>query len=441
MNILIVEPSKIYQRALEKIFEPYASYIFVSQSGEEAKNIYLSVSIDLVCLSYYLADMDGSEFVTELRRLKWGETLPILMITSKEIQDTTIKSMHEEVTEIFHKNNLAALEQYLKTYTQYAQQHAGLSGNILLIDNDQQQAKAIWEFFKNAQLNFVHLTSAEEAAHMAGAAKFDLIITNALLSGSMSGMALIREIRAINETMHRVPILAISAANNLSQKIELLRAGANDSIARPLLLEELSVRIKNLLQNKKLFDTVELQRKQLKEMAFRDPLTGMYNRHLLFATADRTLEEAYRHGYPVSIMVIDLDHFKKINDTFGHARGDFVLQAVAQLLMRMFRGNDTAVRLGGEEFIILLPHCDGDAAVAKAQSLRLQIETLMPASISITASIGVSKISEKKRIKYDALFAAADEAMYAAKMSGRNCVAFRQPPITASQTGWTMDNK
>ena len=425
MNILIVEPSKIFQLALEKIFAPYATNILVSHSGEEAKNIYLSVSIDLVCLSFYLADMDGAEFVSTLRKLKWGETLPILMITSKECQDATIKSMHDGVTEVFRKNDLAALEKYLMTYAQYARQHAGLSGNILLIDNDRQQAEAICDFFKNTQLKFIHFTSAEEAANMARAAEFDLVITNIVLSGPMSGMALIREIRAINETMYRVPILAISAAINPSQKIELLRAGANDSVVKPILFEELSVRVKNLLQNKKLFDTVELQKKQLKEMAYRDPLTGMYNRHLLLATADRTLEESYRHGYPVSIMVIDLDHFKKVNDTFGHATGDLVLQAVAELLMRVFRGNDTVVRFGGEEFIILLPHCDGEAAVAKAQSLRLQIGELMPASITVTASIGVSKTPATGRISYNALFDAADQAVYEAKMKGRNCVVFR----------------
>jgi two-component system cell cycle response regulator len=430
VNILIVEPSKIYQLALEKIFASYATNIFISESGAEAKKIYHSVSIDLVCLSFYLADMDGIELVSTFRKLKWGETLPILMITSKESQDATIKSLRDGVTEVFRKNNLLVLEKYLATYAQYARQHAGLSGDILLIDGDSRQAKDICDFFKDSQLKFVHFTSAEEAADMARAAEFDLVITNVVLSGPMSGMALIREIREINNTMYRVPILAITDETNVSQKIELLRAGANDSVQKPVLLEELSVRVKNLLQNKKLFDTVELQKQQLKEMAFRDPLTGLYNRHLLVATAERSLEEAYRHSYSISMMVIDLDHFKKVNDTFGHATGDVVLQAVADLLLRTFRGSDTAVRFGGEEFVILLPHCDGEAAITKAQSLRLQIEKLTPASIPITASIGVSHTLENVRTSYDELFAAADEAVYAAKMSGRNCVAFREPVIS-----------
>ncbi len=436
MNILIVEPSKIYQLALEKIFASYATNLFITESGSEAKKIYNSVSIDLICLSFYLADMDGIDLVSTFRNQKWGETLPILMITSKESQDATIKSLHDGVTEVFRKNNLASLEKYLLTYAQYARQHANLSGDILLIDSNMQQAQAICDFFKDSQLKFVHFTSAEEATDMARAAEFDLVITNVILSGPMSGMALIREIREINETMYRVPILAITGQTNVSQKIELLRAGANDSIQKPILLEELSVRMKNLLQNKKLFDTVELQKQQLKEMAFRDSLTGLYNRHLLLATAERSLEESYRHGYPMSLMVIDLDHFKKVNDTFGHATGDVVLQAIADLLLRTFRGSDTAVRFGGEEFVVLLPHCSGEAAIAKAQTLRLQIEKLRPASIDVTASIGVSHTLEKVKTTYDALFAAADEAVYAAKKSGRNCVAFREPvmPVSLSMT-------
>jgi len=430
MNILIVDPSKIYQRVLEKIFKDYATNIFISDSGAEAKNIYQVVSIDLICLSFYLSDMDGAEFVTEIRKLTFGETVPILMITSKASEDTTIKGMRNGVTEVFPKNDLSKLRKYLKIYAEHARQQAQLEGNILLIDNDQQQAFEIRQFFKDTKLNFIHFTHAEEAAEIAKAAVFDLVITNVLLDGSMSGMALIREIREINETMYRVPILAISEISNISQKIELLRAGSNDYIQKPVLLEELRVRMKNLLHNKKLFDTVELQKKQLEEMANRDQLTGLYNRHYLLGIVGKTIEESYRYNYPLSLLAIDLDHFKKINDTYGHQMGDTVLQGVARLLLKIFRGSDIPVRLGGEEFIVILPHCDGIDAVNRAQSLRRQISELHPASIPITASIGVSQANIEFQVEYDRLFAAADKALYMAKANGRNCVIFQKPTFS-----------
>lgn len=427
MNILIIEPARISRRQLEIIFSPYATNLYISESGAKAINIYGSTSIDLVCLSFCLEDMDGIEFVNKVRKLKWGETLPILMLTSKDSQDDAIKSLQVGATEVFRQNDLASLERYLFTSAEYARQQAALTGTILIIDGDGHQAEEICNFFKRSKLKFVCFTNAEQAADMARAAEFDLVLINVIHGGPISTMALIREIREINEMMYRVPILAITTHQNVSQKIELLRAGANDSVEAPILLEELSVRMKNLLLSKKLFDTVELQNKQLEEMAFHDPLTGLYNRHHLFEIADQLLIDSYRHKYPVSLLVLDLDHFKEINDTHGHATGDHVLQTIAELLKSTFRINDTPVRFGGEEFIILLPHCDGKEAVAKAQVLRKQIEELKPLSIPVTASIGVSQTPANCQIKYNELFSAADEAVYAAKLSGRNNVVFREP--------------
>lgn len=426
MNILIIEPSKIFQHALENIFGAYATNVFVSSSGEEARKMCKLVSIDLICLSFYLADMDGIDLVAEIRGMEFGETIPVLMITSKESQDAVAKSLRGGVTEIFRKNDLGELEKYLRIYAEHARQQSQIEGNILLIDRDRQQATDIRDFFRNTRLKFVHFTNAEDAAEIARAAEFDLVITSMVLSGTKSGLALIREIREINETMYRVPILAISAINNVSQKIELFRAGANDYIEKPLLLAELGVRMKNLLHNKKLFDTVELQKQQLEEMATRDQLTGLYNRHYLIGLADKVLGAAFRYRYPVSLLVIDLDHFKRINDTYGHAAGDKVLKALAGLLLRTFRGSDIPVRFGGEEFVVLMPHCSDKDAINRARNLCLTIAGLKPAGIDTTASIGVTQTPPDTLVAYTQLFAVADEAVYAAKNSGRNCIVFRE---------------
>lgn len=432
MNILIVEPSKIYQQALERLFAPYATHIFTSDSGDEALKIYCTTSIDLVCSSFYLVDMDGTTFVSNIRKLKWGKTVPVLLITSKDSPEATIQSMRDGVTEVFQKNNLMAVEKYLMTYAQHAKLHADLSGNILFITPDLQEAEMIRSFFKNTQLQIVHFTNAEEAANMARAAEFDLVITNLVLDETMSGMALIREIRHINETMNRVPILAITSDANISQKIELLRAGANDIVHKPILLEELSIRVKNLLQTKKLFDTVESQRLQLQDMAFNDQLTSLYNRHYLSEIGGRVFDDANRHNYPVTMLIIDLDYFKNINDTYGHATGDIVLQSIAELLKQSFRGSDIPIRYGGEEFLVLLPHCNSEQGLKKAETLRQQIEVLNPASIPVTASIGVSSSLQQQDISYKDLFSSADQAMYKAKNCGRNTVVFCKPKGTTS---------
>ncbi|MGL1930894.1 MAG: diguanylate cyclase [Desulfotalea sp.] len=437
MNILVIEPSRIFQLSLESIFKEYTTKIFITTSGQEAVSILENVRIDLICLSYYLADMDGIEVVSHVRQMEFGETIPILMITSKKSQESALKSLNSGVTEIFRKQNLNELEKYLEIFAEHARQKAQLEGNILVIDSDLKQATDIQDFFKDTALKFIHFTNAENAAQIAKAAEFDLVITNIVLDGPMSGIAFIRKIRKINETMYRVPILVISAISSVSQKIGILRAGANDYIQKPIVLEELSVRMKNLLLNKKLFDTVELQKEQLEKMATRDSLTGLYNRHYLLRVVRRAIDDAYRYNYPFSLLVIDLDHFKKVNDEHGHAIGDVVLKDVGKLLLKTFRGSDTPVRFGGEEFVILLPHCDGKDAIGRAEDLIAQIRLLRPASIPISASIGVSQILSDVKAGYDELFAAADTAVYGAKENGRNCVVFQEltNPSSKSKTG------
>ncbi len=423
MNILIIEPSRLLQYTLEKIFKPYATTLHITESGRQAREIQQQNPIDFICLSFYLQDMDGVDFISEVRTQEWGgETIPILMLTSKKDQKVAEQTIRGGATEIFQKDNLAALENYLQLYAEHARQQASLSGDVLLIDSDMIQAQEILDYFINTQLRFIHFTSAEQAADIVRAAEFDMVITNAILSGSMTARALIREIREINDTMYRVPILAITEATNVSQRLELLRAGANDSIQKPILLEELSIRVKSMIQNKQLFDTVELQKQQLEELAVKDPLTKLYNRHYLLHIIDDILRESFRHKFPVTLLVLDLDHFKQINDTWGHSSGDLVLQGIANLLLKTIRDSDKPIRYGGEEFLILLPHCKLDDGCKKAEKLRAQIEALNPAEIPVTVSIGVAQTSFGSHISFEQLFGSADKALYKAKAAGRNCV-------------------
>lgn len=421
MNIVIAEPSRLYQAALENIFLPYVTCLDIVASGVKALEICSSKPVDLICVSYYLQDMDGIEFIAQIRKQPLGETIPILVITSKNTQELASNTIRNGATEIFHKENLAALEKYLSVFAEHARQQSQLSGNILFIHSDMAQAYEILEYFNKTRLHFVHFASADLAADMARVAEFDMVITNALLSGAMTSRALIREIREINDKMYRVPILAIIDTDNISHRLELLRAGANDSIHQPILMEELSIRVKNLLQNKKLFDIVEDQRQQLEDLAIRDQLTGLFNRHYLLSIIDKILQESSRHKYPLSLLVLDIDWFKRINDSLGHSYGDLVLQGLANLLKKSFRGSDTPVRYGGEEFIVLLPHCSLDDAYIRAENLRQQIMELKPADISVTVSIGVSQARMSGETDFDTLFAAADKALYRAKQSGRNC--------------------
>ena len=164
----------------------------------------------------------------------------------------------------------------------------------------------------------------------------------------------------------------------------------------------------------------------------RDPLTDLYNRRHLEISLQRELARALRHGFPVSLLMLDVDHFKTFNDTNGHDAGDEVLRNVAHVLKRHTRAEDVACRYGGEEFLVVLPACPVDDAYAKAEAIREAIAQLHVFSRGIalprvTASLGIACYPEDGERMED-LIAEADAALYRAKSSGRNCIAASNAP-------------
>jgi diguanylate cyclase (GGDEF)-like protein len=169
-----------------------------------------------------------------------------------------------------------------------------------------------------------------------------------------------------------------------------------------------------------------LQRRdqELQEQAISDPLTGLYNRRYLSEFLSRELVRAKRSATPVAVILIDLDRFKRVNDTFGHEAGDVVLTAVGALLKSKVRGSDIACRYGGEEFALIMPQADVDAAGRRAEEVRAGVAALAPTHHGkslgkLTASFGIALFPDHAR-DIDSLLRAADVALYAAKGAGRN---------------------
>ena len=236
----------------------------------------------------------------------------------------------------------------------------------------------------------------------------------------MSGVGLVRNIRSLEADKREVPILAVSSLEDLAQRIEILALGANDYVAKPIVEQEFSARVGNLIQTKQLFDQVKEQQVELRTLAVTDQLTNLYNRHYLFETAHKFVSNAERHNETLSLLIVDLDHFKAINDGYGHDVGDHVLKSVGELLKSMSRDGDVAARFGGEEFVILLVQCDSQNAERKAEDIRARIEELNPQGIRVTASIGVTTLVPSAGWRFDDLFKQADKAVYRAKAAGRN---------------------
>jgi len=297
---------------------------------------------------------------------------------------------------------------------------------VLYVEDSAVVAHVMIGILHEMHLEVDHFTSADQALESFDRNGYDLVISDIVVEGQTSGVGLVSRIRELGNDKARVPILTMSSLDDQARRIQLFRLGANDFLTKPVVKEEVVARVTNLITAKQLMDRVQEQQKHLHNLAMFDPLTGLYNRNSLREFAHKYFADATRHDHALALLLIDLDHFKKVNDTHGHLKGDEVLEEVGAFLKRAIRDEDFAARYGGEEFLLLLPHCNLQAACEKAQSLRAEIEELHPGGLVMTASIGVSARPKGEAQNMEDLFRIADAAVYQAKEMGRNLVVCRK---------------
>jgi two-component system cell cycle response regulator len=242
---------------------------------------------------------------------------------------------------------------------------------------------------------------------------------------SFDGFRVIARMRSGEATRH-LPILAIVDPDDRERAVRALELGAHDIIMRPIDAEEIVARARTLMRRKRYMDALRLRLDQSLELAVTDQLTGLYNRRFLVSQIAPLVQRAQCGGEPVSVMAIDIDHFKRCNDTFGHDAGDNVLREFAARLASNTRPSDFACRQGGEEFAVIMPRTPGDIACLTAERLRRSIcasAFIIPgiAPLEVTVSIGVA-CSESNDDTPESLLKRADEALYEAKRAGRNRV-------------------
>lgn len=420
MRILCVEPTKLYQELLQLVFtETDASCEFKS-NGEEGLDALRNREYDLVCVSHQLGDMNSNEFLFQVKKIKQQFRTPIILITSTDSASLRDKSLKIGFTEILNKTDINTLSMGLTRIVNRSKNR--VHGHILYIEDRESDYTPVIGLLQKKGYSVDHFTSAEDALKKFENKNYDIIITDVMLAGGMTGLGLVNSIRGRSDEKKNLPILVVSVADDATRRVEILTLGASDYVCKPIIEDEFVARVNNLVQNKQLFDQVQEQREKLYEMATTDQLTGLQNRHSLTDISKKYLSESSRHGVPLSLMVIDLDHFKSVNDNHGHDKGDEVLSGIGELLKQSVRNEDMAARFGGEEFVILLHHCALESARVKAENIRKAIEQLQPGGLTITASIGVAEFNQSADADFATFFKFADEATYEAKQGGRNRV-------------------
>jgi diguanylate cyclase (GGDEF)-like protein len=223
-------------------------------------------------------------------------------------------------------------------------------------------------------------------------------------------------------------IILLTAKHTQSDVIEGLEAGADDYISKPFDPQELKVRLRTGKRILCLLDQLTTARETLRELAARDPLTGLWNHNSIIELLENELRRAERQGTCVGVALVDLDHFKSVNDTHGHLVGDHVLREAAQTMIGSIRPYDAVGRLGGEEFLVVLPGCDRINAVSHAERLRSALNRIAvdtkSGPLHFTASFGVTVVTPEASVDAQSAIRTADAAMYSSKHSGRDRVTF-----------------
>ena len=298
------------------------------------------------------------------------------------------------------------------------------TGRILVIED---RAESV-AWFASALAPKHEVSSAdtfEEALVRVKGGDYDLIVVSLGMRG-FDGLRLCSQLRSLPEGRH-VPILVVVSNGDKRKLTQALEMGVNDYLTRPVDKNELVARVRTQLRKKRYADRLRHNVQLSLEMAITDQLTGLHNRRYMSRHLDTLLGNAKRNERPLAFVIMDIDHFKHVNDTYGHDIGDEVLKEFAGRIAANTRGIDLACRYGGEEFVVAMPDTDIAFATNIAERLRQSIETTPvkisrgPGQLNITVSIGIAKY-EGNDDSAEKLLHRADQALYRAKRSGRNRV-------------------
>jgi len=265
-----------------------------------------------------------------------------------------------------------------------------------------------------------------------------LVIANWLLP-DLSGPELCTAIRAEAHDRYTYIIL-LTELDQKARVVEGLEAGADDYLTKPFHTEELLARVRAARRLAELHNELAAKNLFLEQLSLTDHLTGIPNRRALEEWASRELHRAVRHGYPFWVAMADLDHFKSVNDSYGHSAGDAILKGFAQVLQANARRSDLVSRFGGEEFLLVLTHLNTEQARRAVERIRRQVAAHPFAwngqEMSVTASFGLAGRTEAGKIDLRQLLEEADAALYLAKRNGRNRVevALAQALVTGGES-------
>jgi two-component system cell cycle response regulator len=459
-RILVVDDIPANVRLLEaKLMAEYFE-VLTASDGPSALEAAQAQAPDLILLDVMMPGMDGFEVAGRLKADPKTRHIPIVMITALTDTSDRVRGLEAGADDFLSKpvNDVAlfarvrSLARLKVMMDELRVRHAttgqleiadeapleaeddAANGHILLVESEDLLAERLTQYLSQAGHEIQRATSGAEALERSRGQGLDLLMVSLHLAGE-DGLRLCSQFRSQDETRH-VPILLILDEDDLEQLAKGLELGVTDYLIRPIDQNELLARTRTQVRRRRYHDKLREMLDKSVSLAYTDALTGVYNRRYMNAHLDRKIMEISDTQKPVSVVIFDIDHFKQVNDNYGHVSGDEVLKTLAERVGSSIRDFDLLARYGGEEFVVIMPSTPAEVAAMVAERLRQRLEARpfevsgYDQPLSITASLGVATTTDPMETA-DNLLGRADAALYAAKRGGRNRVCSADAPEAA----------
>ncbi len=449
-RVLVVDDVPANVRLLEARLSAEYFDVTTAHSGAEALAACERAECDIVLLDVMMPDMDGFEACRRLKNNPATHHIPVVMVTALDQPSDRVTGLQAGADDFLTKpvSDIALIARVrsltrLKMMTDELRMRAvtsreigiesaeresiieqGQDGRILIVDDRRSSYERLASMLEKDHV--VDIEPDPSAALFRSAeGNYELMIVSLSLE-NFDGLRLCSQLRSLDRTRN-LPILALCEPDDNAKLMRGLEIGINDYLLRPIDRNELLARVRTQIRRKRYTERLRDNVQMSIEAAITDGLTGLHNRRYMESHLGKLVEQATSRGKELAVLVLDIDYFKSINDTHGHDCGDDVLREFAIRVRKSIRGIDLACRMGGEEFVVVMPETDMAVAATVAERLRRRIAAEPFAieqgnkMVDVTISIGIATL-ESSQDNATQILKRADQALYRAKRDGRNRV-------------------
>ena len=450
-RILIVDDVLPNVKLLEARLSAEYFEVRTAANGFDALQLCSRSPFDVILLDVMMPGMDGFEVCRRLKADPATAHVPVVLVTALDHPADRVRGLEagaddfltkpvDELALIARVRSLARFKQVVDELRRQVESSGTLAlqpgaaagalvdeggrGRVLLVEDRASSAERLMATLSEAHTVDLE-TAPDDALFRAATGGYEILVLTSTLK-DYDALRICSQIRSLERTRD-LPILLMAEGDDRARIVRGLDLGVNDYLLRPVDRDELMARVRSQLRRKRYADRLRDIMQASLQMAVTDPLTGLHNRRYLESHLGGLVDAAADGDKPLSLMILDIDHFKAVNDTYGHDAGDEVLKAFADRVKTVIRGVDVLCRLGGEEFIIVMPDTSLDVAGRVAERVRQTVGGAMFAidkgerQIPVTVSIGLAE--RRNGREADSMMKRADRALYRSKALGRNRVS------------------